>query len=154
MNGINLSPRDVDIINRFLGGQSRTQIAAAYCITTQAVISAMNKQAVRDVIVERLEKLSEKVLEFKLDAVDGAIDGLGRLREFVDPANPKAATKELIRLASNDLIKVAGLEPRKRLLVESNNLNGIDEDTRDWLTQILHEAGLSGVVDVDGNGTP
>lgn len=141
-----LSPRDIDIINQFLGGRTQADIAAGLGVSSQAISAALHKQQVQDAIRVRLEELGNKVLTFKLDAVDGAMDGIARLREQVDSANPKQIKQELINKAANDLVRISGLEPRKRVLVENNSNHGIDADTRDWFQQIIHEAGLNNVV--------
>ena len=48
-------------------------------------------------------------------------------------------TEEIKRLASLDVVKISGLMPRKRVLVESNKMNGIDEDTREFMFQVMKE---------------
>ncbi|HKZ41854.1 MAG TPA: hypothetical protein VJ044_12890, partial [Candidatus Hodarchaeales archaeon] len=55
-------------------------------------------------------------------------------------------TEELQRLASLDVVKISGLMPRKRLLIESNGVNGIDQDTREWISQVIKEVGSGSIV--------
>lgn len=127
---------DFDIINKFLGGASQTEIAASQGISPSSVSARMRKPDVQDEIRRRLNKVGDKLLTFKLDAIDGAVDGLQNLRTLA----ATTINEETKRKTSNDLIRVAGLEPRRRVLVESNNFHGIDEDTREFFKQVMHEA--------------
>lgn len=133
-----LSPRDFDMINAFLAGSSRKQIADAQGISVAGLSARLSNAAVRDAIAARLETLGERVLTFKLDAFDAAEKSLAKLSDLSQNAN----TQELQRLASLDCVKISGLMPRKRVIIENNQFNGIDDDSREFIVGVLKE--LSG----------
>lgn len=127
---------DFDIVNKFLGGMPVREIAEMKDTTPSAINYHLKKPDVQDEIRRRLHALGDKLLVFKLDAVDGAIEGLAKLKTTL----ATTINEETTRKTANDLIRVAGLEPRRRVLVESNNYQGIDEDTREFFKQVMHEA--------------
>src|SRR3990170_8821525 len=130
-------PETFAMLNAFLGGKSMSDIARDYGISVSAVSARLNHPQIKPEVLKRLNTLASRVLEFKLDAFDGAEKALGKLVKLSDTAK----TEELQRLASLDVVKIAGLMPRKRLLIESNALNGIDQDTREWISQVIRETG-------------
>ena len=138
---MDMTPRDFSIVNALLNGRNKREVASDHGISTQQLNHILRDQVVRDKIAERMEKLGEKVISFKLDAVDGAIDALAEVRRI----STQGATDELKRLASMDLIKVSGLMPRKRVLVEGSSFNGIDDDLKDYIHEVMKEA--SNIVD-------
>src|SRR5437867_3669880 len=133
-----LTPAHFRLIDDYLAGKPIREIAAERGTTHQAVHYALNSQSVKEELARRMADLGERVLRFKLNAFDAAERGLSKL----DNLSQMAKTEELQRLASLDVIKISGLMPRKRVLVETNNLHGIDADTREWLSQVEREASV------------
>lgn len=133
---MDISPRDFSVINGLLNGRSRKQLADDHGLSPERIGQILKNRAVMDAIAERLEKLGEKVITFKLDAVDGAIDALAEVKKIA--AGGK--TEEIRRLASMDVIKISGLMPRKRILVEGNTFNGIDDDLKDYIQEVMKES--------------
>ena len=129
--------RDLEILNSFMAGRNVGQIARDYDVKHKAITRVLTKPDVKAAMQERLEKLAGRVVEFKENAFNGAEKGLKKLVEMLDDGT--ITDHNLKRLLSNDLIRVSGLEPRRRVLVENNSVNGIDEDTRDWFSQVLKE---------------
>ena len=125
-----------DLISRYLGGESPKEIAIGNGIGANTIHHTLALPHVRSEIERRLATVAERVMKFKLDAFDGAEGALQKLVNL----SQFGKTEELQRLSSLDVVKIAGLMPRKRVLVESNNQNGIDEDTREWFSQVLQEA--------------
>jgi|SRR6267378_1803917 len=126
------------LIDDYLSGKPLREIAAERGTTAASVSMAMNSKSVRAELEKRFAHLGERVLKFKLDAFDAAENSLLKLANL----SQNAKTEELQRLASLDCIKISGLMPRKRVLVETNNLHGIDSDTREWLSQVEREANV------------
>lgn len=127
--------RDFDILNAFLGGKSVSDIAKDYGVTPQAIGAVLRKPSLRPELLKRVNTLANRVLEFKLDAFDGAETALKKLVYL----SGSAKTEELQRLSSLDVVKIAGLMPRKRLLVETSQYHGIDQDTREWIDTVMKE---------------
>ena len=127
--------RDFDILNAFLGGRTVSEIAQDYGITPQAVGAVLRKPSLRPELLKRVNTLANRVLEFKLDAFDGAEVALKKLVHL----SGSAKTEELQRLSSLDVVKIAGLMPRKRLLVETSQYHGIDADTKEFIETVLKE---------------
>ncbi|HJZ11026.1 MAG TPA: hypothetical protein VJ521_02680 [Acidobacteriota bacterium] len=141
-----MKARDAEVINAYIGGASIAALAQRFGLSSSGVSLLLKRYA--PIVDERLLKLASRIIEFKLDAVEGAERGLQVLKDII--AQGSTCTKELQRLTSNDLIRIAGLEPRKRVLVESTGHHGIDEDTRDFMELVMHEAGLAArVIDAD-----
>ena len=128
-------PETFAMLNAFLGGKSMSDIAQDYGISVSAVSQRLNHPQIKPEVLKRLNTLASRVLEFKLDAFDGAEGALKKLVKLSE----NAKTEELQRLASLDVVKISGLMPRKRLLIESNAFNGIDADTREWISQVIKE---------------
>ena len=144
-----ITPRDFAVINAFLGGRSRAEIAADHGVSSAYISEILKKKQVAEELARRLDALGERVLSFKLNAFDHAEKGLKKLSDLIDDP---LATNELKRLAALDCVKIAGMMPRKRILVEANNYHGIDEDTRDFIQQVLRES--ASVVDVEAKELP
>ena len=119
-----------------------SDIAQDYGISASAVSQRLNHPQIKPEVIKRLNTLANRALEFKLDAFDGAEVALKKLIKLSDGAK----TEELQRLASLDVVKISGLMPRKRLLIESNGVNGIDQDTREWISQVIKEVGSGSIV--------
>ena len=135
-------PATFSMLNAFLGGRSMSDIAQDYGISASAVSQRLNHPQIKPEVIKRLNTLANRALEFKLDAFDGAEVALKKLIKLSDGAK----TEELQRLASLDVVKISGLMPRKRLLIESNGVNGIDQDTREWISQVIKEVGSGSIV--------
>ena len=112
-----------------------SDIAQDYGISISAVSQRLNHPQIKPEVIKRLNTLANRALEFKLNAFDGAESALTKLIKLSDTAK----TEELQRLASLDVVKIAGFMPRKRLLIESNNVNGIDSDTKEWIENVIRE---------------
>lgn len=140
-----LRPDHFDILNAFLGGRTVAEISQDRGIPLRTVYSILNSPNVKPELLRRLGTLAERVLTFKLDAFDGAEKALNKLvalsQDTPVPAGTPSGgvTKELQRLASLDVIKIAAMMPRRRILVESDTFHGIDGDTRDWITTVIRE---------------
>src|SRR5687767_3868433 len=125
----NLTPRDIEIIGYVLAGKTQREIGAIMGVTGQAIGQQVNKPHVKEEISRRLSVVADKIIQFKLHAIDGAMLGLNKIIQL----STSAKTEELQRLASMDTIKVSGLMPRKRVLVETSQVHGIDDDTKEFI---------------------
>lgn len=132
-----LTPEDQAIANAFVNGRPRTQIAQDMHISPNMVNYRLNKPTVKEEIARRLEQLGSRMINFKLRAFDGAEGALEKLI-FINQATTTPI--EIQRLSSMDLIKVAGAMPRKRIIVEGTVNHGIDDDTKDFITEVMKEA--------------
>lgn len=123
------------MVNGLLSGRSRREIAAENGISPKTLNAILRDPAIRDVITQRLEKLAEKVITFKLDAVDGAVSALAELRKL----STTGLSEDTRRQAAAEVIRISGLMPRKRVLVEGDYDNGIGEDLRDYIREVVEE---------------
>lgn len=139
-----ITPDDLEVINAFLGGKKRKEIAAERGTTVYAVDAKLKRPDVKDELRRRMAAIADRVVSFKMRAFDGAEGALEKLITLSSSAN----TQELQRLASIDVVKIAGLMPRKRILVEKNETHGIDEDTLDFFKQVMEETNMN-VVDAE-----
>lgn len=137
-----LTPKDLEVANAFINGRSRAQIAADQGVTPASIGHRLNKPAVAEEIKRRLAALAERTISFKLRAFDGAEGALDKLIAINEASTTPL---EMQRYTSLDLIKISGLMPRKRILVEANTTHGIDDDAKDFISQVLKEA--EGIVD-------
>jgi len=128
-------PYDLEIVNAFLAGRTRAEIAAERGVTTSAIAGVLHKPEVMVEIERRFTEIGSRVATFKINAINGAANALDTLIGI----SQAGITEEIKRLASLDVVKISGLMPRKRVLVESNKMNGIDEDTREFMFQVMKE---------------
>jgi len=130
-----LDTYDFEVVNAFLAGRTRAEIAAEKGVTIGAIATVLHKPEVVVEIERRFREIGSRVATFKINAVNGAANALDMLINL----SQTAGTQELQRLASLDVVKISGLMPRKRVLVEANQMNGIDEDTREFMLQVMKE---------------
>ena len=64
---MDMTPRDFSIVNALLNGRNKREVASDHGISTQQLNHILRDSVVRDAIAERMEKLGEKVISFKLE---------------------------------------------------------------------------------------
>lgn len=97
----------------------------------------LNRPDVKFALHTRLSQLQFRALEFKLRAFDGAEDGLEAMHEALQAPETDIGMKRAI---TNDLARLASLEPRKHVEIRDFQDRGITEDVRSMFSQILEEA--------------
>lgn len=132
-----LTQKDFEVANAFLNGRTRKQIAADQGTSVRDIGATLNKPAVQTEIQRRMATLLNRTISFKLRAFDGAE---GALEKLISINQASTTPIEVQRLSSVDLIKIAGLGPRKRVLVEHQGANGVPADTLDFLQEVMREA--------------
>lgn len=130
-----LSPRHYDVINRYCQGESIASIARSYGKDRHTIWQVVTHPDVQVEIQKRVAMLQARVVDFKLKAFDAAEDSLEKIQFLSQNATDPA----LQRLASLDTIKIAGLMPRKRILVQDDRNNGISDDVRDFIGDVIAE---------------
>lgn len=128
-----------DIITRYLSGAKVSQIAAALGLSRYTIYQHLRHPKIKAYLQDRFIELQQRVLEFKLQAVEEAESSLDKIINLRDTAKEE----KLQRDCAKDVIEIAGLLPRKRILVETDHRHGIDQDTLEFMHAVAKETGLS-----------
>lgn len=141
-----LDPQIVDDVKaRYLSGQDLPTIAATLAIPRFLVYTILDDPAVKAATLARVTSLQNRIVDFKLRAFDAAEDALAKLAFL----GQNAADESLQRKASNDVIRIAGLEPRKIVRVMGHMDHSLDAESRQWFDEVLQEVGMRKIDVVD-----
>jgi len=135
---------EAEVVNAFLNGRTRREISAIQGISVHKVSEILSRPKVKDEIQRRFEEVASRVSSFKINAINSAAAAFDKLEEI----SQVGSTEEIKRLASLDIVKISGLMPRKRVLVESDRDNGVTEDARELIRTVLKEIQNSGDTEV------
>lgn len=139
-----LSTTKEEVIRHYLDGKSLRETAQLMGISFATVRQHLNDPRVKARLKARFNELEVAVADFKLKAVDAADAALEKLVNLSQTAKEES----LQRQCSVDIVKISGLMPRKRVVVEKNTKHGIDDDTRDFFKHVLNEV-KGEIVDAD-----
>ena len=132
---MSITPQQHQILMAYLSGQSGYEIAKAMGLSANTVYYHLRNPIVKAMMVEKLRNLDVQLMEFKIKAIEASSMALDRIINL----SQNAKEEKLQRDCSNDIIRIAGLEPSKRVIVQGNTLNGIDEQTLEYYDTVVAE---------------
>lgn len=132
---MSITPHQHQILQMYLAGMTGADIAKQLGLTPSTVYSHLRNPLVKAVIAERMREADMVIVDFKLKALYASMDSLDQLINL----SRTASDDTVKRAASKDVIEIAGLMPRKRVLVQGEGMNGIDKDTVEYFDDVVAE---------------
>jgi hypothetical protein len=142
------APVEDAVAQMYVAGHPISDICRAFALPRVAIVAMLNRPDVKFAMHTRLSQLQFRALEFKLRAFEGAEDGLELMHQALGDAKVDMGLKRAI---TNDLARLASLEPRRTVELRDFQDKGITEDVRDMFKQVLDEA--RGIVQLGGDAT-
>lgn len=133
----NIVPLEKDIRDKFLMGHSIAELSKLFGLPRFILSKILDHPTCHERQLEKLQTVRFRAVEYRLRAFEEAEVSLECLVNIRDTATDE----NLKRLASKDIIKFAGLEPRKIVEVQNHNSYGLDKETKDFYEHVMREVG-------------
>lgn len=132
---MNLTPQQHTILSMYLSGKSGPEIAKALGVNHTTVYHHLRNPMVKRAMLERMREFDIQLIEFKMKAIEASMPALEKLINL----SQHAKEEKLQRDASLDVIRIAGLEPAKRVVMQGDVMNGIDQSTAEYFDTVVEE---------------
>jgi hypothetical protein len=127
-----------EIRKKYIQGHSLADLCKMYSLPRFTIAQVLNHPSVDAHTTDRLTTVRRRVVAYRLRAFEGAEDALESLIDLLESSQDETVRRHV----ANDLIRVAGLEPRKVLEVKGQHDFGIDAESKEWLREIFRESGI------------